>query len=162
MADLTVSATGGTTVLPVGGQFDLGGAIRNTGTAVASNVSFSVYASVDNVLGNGDDVLLTSGTSGDIVPFAQAGDTSIVGRLPASLGAGVYNIGYVVDAADSVDELNEANNSAISGTLRVGSADSSGGGTGDQEPNDSFATAVNLGVLGTTSFAERLHPRRQR
>ncbi len=154
LADLTVAASGSDMVLPVGGQFDFGGAVRNTGTAIANDVTFSVYASVDGVLGNGDDILLAEGTTAEVIPFAASSSTSIVGRLPASLGAGVYNIGYVVDAANSVVEISDTNNSALAGTLRVGSADNSGGGgVGDVEPNDGFATAVNLGVLGTTDFS---------
>ncbi|MEM1013843.1 MAG: trypsin-like serine protease, partial [Planctomycetota bacterium] len=112
-ADLTVSATGSELTLPVGGQFTLSGAIRNTGTAIASDVEYSVYASTDDILGNSDDILLAQGTLDEVVPYAADQSAGIIGRLPSGMADGLYSVGYVVDAGDAIDEISETNNSAF-------------------------------------------------
>ena len=134
--------------VPVGGQFELTAAIRNVGTAPATGATVSVYASTDANI-NANDVLLGTLTV-DVDPFENAVE-QIVGRVPASLSQGTYTVGYVIDAADAIDEFNEADNVAAVGTLVVGSGDpgDGGGGNGDRlEPNDSSANATDFGSLG--------------
>ena len=133
--------------VPVGGQFELTAAIRNVGTAPATGATVSVYASTDANI-NANDVLLGTLTV-DVDPFENAVER-IIGRVPASLSQGTYTVGYVIDAADAIDEFNEADNVAAVGTLVVGSGEPGNPGAGGDrlEPNDSSGSATDLGSLG--------------
>ncbi len=93
--------------------------IRSVSTSGAFQVNF-VFSS-DNVIGNGDDVLLGS----DTVTAIIAGNSSFpptqaVVTIPNTTPPGPYSLGIVVDANDDVLEARDDNNTlATSATFSV-------------------------------------------
>lgn len=89
--------------------------VRNTGVGVAGAFRVGVYLSDDTAVTT-SDVLLGYRTLTSLDPGVRddaVGDLTV----PATLAAGNYRIGVIVDDLESVSEANEADNLAVAGVL---------------------------------------------
>lgn len=107
-----------------GDTISLNDSVRNTGSLAASVFRTGVYLSTDNLLDAGDTLLSFRSLTG-LDPASvdtQGGQVTI----PSSLASGVYQVLWMADDLDQINELDEGNNLQVAvGTLAVGS-----GGTG--------------------------------
>ena len=88
--------------------------VRNTGTGdtAVANWNDRIYISADDVLGNGDDVLLLEyGHSGLVNAGGTYGQSELI-TLPFTLASGDYHLFAVADSDSKVYELDYANNSS--------------------------------------------------
>ncbi len=76
-----------------------------------------VYATMNTVVGDADDVLLGSFTFSGSIPVGQFIDRTQTVTLPAT--AGTWRLAVVTDATDVLAELEGANNSALSGVFTL-------------------------------------------
>ena len=138
---------------PAGGQVAVEVALRNLGTLAAQDVDVDVYlAPAGSGFNSPSAVLLGRVNVGELSPFENA-TTTLYAKVPAGLADGNYTVGWVADPQGEIAEFVESNNTAVVGTLAVGvnpaaGGGSSGGGVDAYEPNDSLATATDLGRLG--------------
>jgi subtilase family serine protease len=93
--------------------------VTNMGSDPSGSFTIRAYLSTNNVISQFDtlvdDFTFTSGLA------AGASDTSTVSvTLPPSIANGAYYVGFILDEADSVPEIDETNNSIASGnTINV-------------------------------------------
>jgi subtilase family serine protease len=117
-ADLVVTGVSIPSSATVGGQVSLSVTIKNQGSAAAGAFRLSFYLSTGSTI-------TTSSTNIAYCTFTSlaAGATSTCAGtvpLPASLGAGTYHGGAIVDDLNQVSESNESNNTLLApNTLTV-------------------------------------------
>jgi glutamyl endopeptidase len=136
-------------VLPVGGRFAFDAAVRNVGTLPADGMKATVLLTGPTLA---EDIELGEVTFGTMTPFADAATAEVVTRLPAELGEGTYEVQLVLDVDNQFDEYNETDNVVSAGPLTIGTT--AAAGLPQQEPNDTFSTATNLGFVGTIEADE--------
>jgi hypothetical protein len=126
--------------------------VRNVGTAPSGSFSVSFYASSDTHIGAGD-YLIGSSSVPSISPFAVR-DVGWTGAFPASIPAGTYWVGWVIDSGSTVSEFDENNNTAYKSPGRLTVGPSSGAPTnGTIRPNSGGAPAGNI-VYFTTTWSD--------
>ena len=144
----------------VGGIIKINGLIvRNAGETPAGPFTTAVYASVDNVIGNTDDIKLWESVVDGVTTIRQFSPVTVT--LPATMTPRIYHMGAIIDVGNTVIESNETNNIVtMSGTFEVLAAvnadlkldnendDEVGIGTGD-------AYAIDYGPSGALSLAKR-------
>ena len=82
--------------------------VKNEGTATASSFKVNYYASVDSLITT-TDYLIGTTIIYDLDPFEyMSADWS--GIFPANITDGYYYIGWIIDADNEIDELDESNN----------------------------------------------------
>ncbi|MDD1705589.1 MAG: CAP domain-containing protein [Methanoregulaceae archaeon] len=85
--------------------------VRNNGTTFSGSSLAALYLSTDKVITPGDSYI------GSVsVPSVSAGSTVTVGgniALPATIAAGTYYLGTIIDQADVIREIDEGNNVAF-------------------------------------------------
>ena len=85
--------------------------LRNVGTATSGNYYVHYYASLNTYISTGDYYIGTS-TVQNTGAFGT-GSATFTGTLPASIPAGVYYIGWIIDKDNNVAEFDETNNKAV-------------------------------------------------
>ncbi|MEZ6233882.1 MAG: CARDB domain-containing protein [Phycisphaerales bacterium] len=109
---LTADFSGLTLPLEVGTVVNLSPVITNPTMFEAGASTLRLVLSLDETLGNSDDVELTSQAIGTI-----AANGSLVHRvfvtIPSDLPEGAWRLGVIADADDAVVEQDETNNTAI-------------------------------------------------
>lgn len=131
-------------VLPAGDSFSIGARldvsfrVYNLGVSNAISSDARFVISTNEIIGDGDDVVISSIP----VPSISSGgftDLNAEVKLPATLMDGDYYIGLEIDPFNNVSESNENNNIILSNQFRVRTIcfDS-------LEPNDNFGDAVDV------------------
>lgn len=92
--------------------------IGNIASAVAGESTARVVLSLDQILGNSDDIVLGSSEIAQMGTFGSTLVSTAV-TIPANLGAGAWFLGILADADGEVLEADETNNSTISPTAAV-------------------------------------------
>jgi uncharacterized protein (TIGR03382 family) len=100
--------------------------LRNIGNRAAARVPYRYYASANTIVSSNDvplEIQLADGGTtleGAIELASGAGDsaTELV-KLPTSIPAGSYFVGCLVDPANTLVELNKANNALASNAVQV-------------------------------------------
>ncbi|KKM67041.1 hypothetical protein LCGC14_1475140 [marine sediment metagenome] len=98
------------TVTPGVTSFTVWSDVRNRGTASSGGFYIYYYASINTFI-SPIDYFLGSDYISSISPFNYR-DSSWTGVFPASVPAGNYYIGWIIDSPDWVDEFDEINNKA--------------------------------------------------
>ena len=97
------------TAVCAGDSFSAWCDVRNVGTASSGSCWVSFYASTNTTISTGDyligNVLLSS-----ISPFAWADANLTSISFPASIPAGTYYIGWIIDRTGIITEFDETNN----------------------------------------------------
>ena len=113
MPDLTdpgTNRTVSTESVSVGGTLGVTGNVKNQGDAASTTFVVRYYLSQDNAISATDYYLGEKSFAG-----LAAGATSPLDQsglvVPATIPTGTYTIGWIIDAANSVNESNETNNS---------------------------------------------------
>lgn len=91
--------------------------VKNDGTASASSFEVEFYASRDLTL-SVNDYLIGTTTIYNLDPFEYA-SADWSGVFPSSIPDGSYYIGWIIDAENEIDELNENNNIVIDYYLQI-------------------------------------------
>jgi alpha-tubulin suppressor-like RCC1 family protein/subtilase family serine protease len=109
------------TSAPAGGSFDVVSTVRNQGGSAASGSAVGFVLSSDNIIGNGDDIVLTpSQAVGGLGVGVISSTLTTTLTVPGGTTTGVYRVGAVADVNGAVAESNEGNNTRIaSGTITV-------------------------------------------
>lgn len=128
----------------VGAQVDVGYRVYNVGQQEATSFDARVIVSPNQVLGDGDDVIVANAAAGP-VPGGTFRDRTIPSTLPTSLMDGDYYIAVVLDPLASLTESDITNNVAFSRKITVGRQCFD-----PLEPNDTFSEAPEL-TSGTFS-----------
>ncbi|MHA2121504.1 MAG: carboxypeptidase regulatory-like domain-containing protein, partial [Promethearchaeota archaeon] len=110
------SATSGTITAGVT-SFTVSNDVRNVGTASTGGFWVHYYASTNNYIST-SDYLIGSDYVSSVSAF-NSGSASWTGTFPASIPAGVYYIGWIIDKDNSITEFDEANNKAYIGSPRT-------------------------------------------
>ncbi len=85
--------------------------IRNIGTATSGNYYVHYYASTNDYISEYDHYIGTSTVEN--TGALSSDSATFTGVLPASIPAGTYYIGWIIDNDDTVDEYDESNNKAV-------------------------------------------------
>ncbi len=91
-------------------SFTVSSDIRNIGTASSGGFYVYYYASTNSIISSADHFIGSDYVS-SISPFNYR-DSSWTGIFPASIPAGNYYIGWIIDAPGWVSEFDETNNKA--------------------------------------------------
>lgn len=113
-ADLVVSAASAPTTAQAGKSLRVDWTVSNQGTGdtVVSNWTDRIVASVDGILGNGDDITLANFNHSGLLDIGANYDRSEVVSIPFTF-VGDYNLFVVTDIGNSVfEDLNETNNNS--------------------------------------------------
>jgi len=114
---------------------------RNIGTAASGGFDVDFYASTNTIISTGDHFIGRT-TAGSIAAF-DVDDISWSGTIPASVPAGTYYVGWILDADGEVSEFDESNNTGVAtGTVTVHDPCS----PDVYEPNNSAAAAGGFSV----------------
>ncbi|MDP2433475.1 MAG: CARDB domain-containing protein [Pseudomonadota bacterium] len=161
-ADLVVDSFTSNATGEAGKTISASWTVRNAGSgdSVVSGWTDQIIASVDAVLGNGDDVLLyTHNHSGLLAAGASYSVNAVSVALPITLAAGDYTLFLRTDAGNQVYESDNGNNSAANAlTLARETADlqvvSMGGLPGNVTAGGTLSLnwrVENLGVATTNA-----------
>jgi subtilisin family serine protease/subtilase family serine protease len=115
--ELAVTALTPPAVGAVGRLVAVQNSVRNTGLAPAGAFALRFHLSSDTTLDSGDVLLGVRALAGLAAGAVSAATTSL--RLPGNVSAGQYYIIAVVDALGQQPELDEGNNTSVSGPLAV-------------------------------------------
>ena len=110
------SVTGGTWTAGVT-SVTLTNGLRNVGTANSGNYYVHYYASLNNYISTADHYIGTSALENDLAFGTDS--ATFTGTLPASIPAGVYYIGWIIDKDNNVAEFDETNNKAVYASQRT-------------------------------------------
>lgn len=138
--------------ITAGGNFSATAYPRNNGTATAGNHTVSFYASTNTTISTGD-YFLGNVNMGNLNAFSWETATLNV-AFPASVPAGSYYVGWIIDSGGNVAEYLEGNNTGYidTGLLTVGSDDhGNNAATATRILADSH-TAGNLESAGDTDW----------
>ena len=127
--DLVVTLIDGPGNAALGQDIAVSSTVQNRGGMNASNIVVDLYLSANGVLPDGDDIYLGSYSLANLAAGqASTGNSSLT--LPATLAAGVYALGAVVDAHNAIIETQEANNSLLAAqTLSINNSLNIGDGS---------------------------------
>lgn len=102
-----------------GASMDITCSVLNIGSAAAAESEIRLYLSKDLVQDENDIYL----AYGNIDAIEAGGEMSVSGRdisIPDNMVSGSWNVLFIVDATQAIDETNELNNMAISGLIIQG------------------------------------------
>ncbi|HET7343455.1 MAG TPA: CARDB domain-containing protein, partial [Methylomirabilota bacterium] len=164
LPDLTVSSVSAPATVPAGQSFTVSAVVHNAGTAAAPASTVTLYLGTGTTRSPGD-VALGSVASPDLAIAARATVSTTV-TMPAGTASGPYHVVAVVDEANSVTELSDANNTGASGAVTVPSppapdldvtalstpASAAAGGSLSVQH-----TVANVGTAATGSFSVRFY-----
>ncbi len=119
--DLTVTAVSAPDRVGTAVPFSLTTTIANPGRGKSLHFAIDVYLSTDDAITTGDR-LVASQYLADLNGGASVTTTTSV-ALPSDLAAGSYRLGAIVDAAGSIRESNEANNTLAGALVTVDGPD---------------------------------------
>ena len=121
--DLEVLSVSGPNSANVGGQINVSAAIANKGSGTTSTFRVGFYLSTDNAI-NVSDYLIGSCNFASGLLTGQSGTCEGSLNVPASIAAGTYYLGAIIDDTLTVSESDESNNVklASSGTIVITAA----------------------------------------
>ncbi|MFX1286913.1 MAG: CARDB domain-containing protein [Promethearchaeota archaeon] len=102
------SAISTTSVFAEQTQFEIYCDVKNQGTATAISFKVEFYASTDGVIST-SDYLIGSKTVTNLDGFDYS-EADWSGLFPSNIPEGSYTLGWIIDAENNVDELDEGNN----------------------------------------------------
>ena len=153
--DLTLTAVTAPNTAKDGASISITATVKNLGTATAAASTLRWYLSADNVITTADTPLASAAT-----PSLAGGKLTKIGAsaaVPASVPAGTYYIGAIVDPDNALAETSDANNALAGATIVVSysvdlvmtaTAGPTSGATGQ---NLTFTgTLMNQGASGTS------------
>jgi subtilase family serine protease len=108
------------TSVAAGGSFVVSNTVKNQGGSTAGAFEIGFVLSVNNVIGDGDDIAMTPQRSIASlgVGASSAGTTTVT--VPGGTAPGVYYIGAIADVNGTVTESREGNNTRVTlGTITV-------------------------------------------
>ncbi|WP_088280523.1 CARDB domain-containing protein [Ideonella sp. A 288] len=115
--DLSLTAVTGPASAVRGDLIAASATVANTTSTAAPESVVNFYLSTDAIITTADTLIGSA-----IAPAIVPGGTQVVavtGTVPASLTAGTYYIGAIVDPANTVDEGDEANNTRAGNLVNV-------------------------------------------
>jgi len=107
----TSTVTSGKTV------FSIYSDIKNHGTEDAASFNVSFYASEDLFI-TATDFLIGISSITNLAPFSSA-STNWSGKFPRSIPVGDYFIGWIIDANNDIEEIDENNNIISDNRLQI-------------------------------------------
>jgi hypothetical protein len=118
-ADLTVRSVTGPTTVNLSATFSVTNSIRNIGAGdSATNSRVGIYVSTDAVISTNDVLVGFRNLNSILTGTTNTGGNVVT--LPASITAGSYYLGAVVDYQNAVREVLEDNNALMGYQLLVG------------------------------------------
>ena len=92
--------------------------VRNVGTAAAGTYCVAFYASLNTTITTLDHLLGSDCVGTAVAPFSNV-NVSFTGDVPASVPAGTYYIGWIIDSTDNQNEFAENNNTGYESQEQV-------------------------------------------
>jgi len=117
-SDLGVSAAPTLAYSGSGSSYNFSYTVANGGMVASDATKVGIYLSADNVITKDDQLIYLD----DLQAIASGGSQARTGSfaMPVNIAGGTYYVGVIADNGNLVTELNEANNTGVGGTIKLG------------------------------------------